>query len=190
MKGITRTARKHESYHGRPVGLQGGPPRREPAPVAIVTNRNTRLGTPRRCHDHHTPDRHRRHASCHELEQALEPLGQPALSRPPDLPVGPQARRHRLRADERSQPRAPRTARSRRFSIDDARRRPAQEQSVDGTTQFLLRLADGKHIESVFIPEHRRRSREPVTFCLSTQVGCAMRCALLPDRQDGHRSAT
>jgi 23S rRNA (adenine2503-C2)-methyltransferase len=47
-----------------------------------------------------------------------------------------------------------------------------KERSVDGTTKFLLRLADGKHIESVYIPDTPGH-----TFCLSTQVGCAMRCA-------------
>jgi 23S rRNA (adenine2503-C2)-methyltransferase len=47
-----------------------------------------------------------------------------------------------------------------------------QERSSDGTTKFLLRLADGKHIESVFIPDTPAQ-----TFCLSTQVGCAMKCA-------------
>jgi 23S rRNA (adenine2503-C2)-methyltransferase len=47
-----------------------------------------------------------------------------------------------------------------------------QERSEDGTTKFLLRLADGKHIESVFIPDTPAQ-----TFCISTQVGCAMKCA-------------
>jgi len=47
-----------------------------------------------------------------------------------------------------------------------------QERSVDGTTKFLLRLGDGKLIESVFIPD-----TPSMTFCLSTQVGCAMKCA-------------
>ena len=45
------------------------------------------------------------------------------------------------------------------------------ERSTDGTTKFLLRLADGKHIESVYIPDTPSN-----TFCVSTQVGCAMRC--------------
>ena len=50
------------------------------------------------------------------------------------------------------------------------------ERSADGTMKFLLRLADGRHIESVSIPESDG-GRERVTFCISTQVGCAMRCA-------------
>ena len=47
----------------------------------------------------------------------------------------------------------------------------AREQSSDGTTKVLLRLHDGRFIESVFIPDTPAN-----TFCLSTQVGCAMRC--------------
>jgi 23S rRNA (adenine2503-C2)-methyltransferase len=46
-----------------------------------------------------------------------------------------------------------------------------RETSADGTTKFLLRLEDGQLIESVFIPDTPAN-----TFCLSTQVGCAMRC--------------
>src|SRR5437867_3280960 len=47
-----------------------------------------------------------------------------------------------------------------------------REKSSDGTEKFLLRLADGRHIESVFIPD-----TPSMTFCLSTQVGCAIACA-------------
>jgi 23S rRNA (adenine2503-C2)-methyltransferase len=47
-----------------------------------------------------------------------------------------------------------------------------REISSDRTEKFLLRLADGRHIESVFIPD-----TPAMTFCISTQVGCAMACA-------------
>jgi 23S rRNA (adenine2503-C2)-methyltransferase len=47
-----------------------------------------------------------------------------------------------------------------------------RERSADGTTKFLLQLADGSFIESVFIPDTPSQ-----TFCISTQVGCAMHCA-------------
>jgi 23S rRNA (adenine2503-C2)-methyltransferase len=47
-----------------------------------------------------------------------------------------------------------------------------RERSVDGTEKFLLRLGDGRTIESVFIPDTPSN-----TFCISTQVGCAMACA-------------
>jgi 23S rRNA (adenine2503-C2)-methyltransferase len=43
--------------------------------------------------------------------------------------------------------------------------------SEDGTEKFLLTLVDGRHIESVFIPDTPNQ-----TFCVSTQVGCAMGC--------------
>ena len=43
--------------------------------------------------------------------------------------------------------------------------------SRDGTTKFLLSLADGQRIESVLIPE-----KDHFTLCLSTQVGCALGC--------------
>ena len=46
-----------------------------------------------------------------------------------------------------------------------------REKSIDGTEKFLLRLADGRTIESVFIPD-----TPSMTFCISTQVGCAMAC--------------
>ena len=47
----------------------------------------------------------------------------------------------------------------------------AREQSSDGTRKFRLVLADGRTIESVFIPD-----TPALTFCVSTQVGCAMQC--------------
>lgn len=43
--------------------------------------------------------------------------------------------------------------------------------SRDGTRRYLLEVAPGERIESVFIPEERRD-----TFCISTQVGCAVGC--------------
>src|SRR5512138_2728262 len=46
-----------------------------------------------------------------------------------------------------------------------------RERSLDGTEKFLLGLADGCQIESVFIPD-----TPAMTLCLSTQVGCAMAC--------------
>jgi 23S rRNA (adenine2503-C2)-methyltransferase len=45
------------------------------------------------------------------------------------------------------------------------------EQSVDGTRKFVFQLEDGRKIESVFIPD-----TPSMTFCISTQVGCAMAC--------------
>ncbi len=48
----------------------------------------------------------------------------------------------------------------------------SRERSTDGTEKFLLQLYDGLRIESVFIPDTPAN-----TFCVSTQVGCAMACA-------------
>ncbi len=48
----------------------------------------------------------------------------------------------------------------------------ARDVSADGTTKFVLALGDGRRIESVYIPDTPRQ-----TFCISTQVGCAMKCA-------------
>ena len=47
-----------------------------------------------------------------------------------------------------------------------------RERSADGTEKFVLQLADDRRIESVFIPD-----TPAMTFCISTQVGCAMACA-------------
>lgn len=43
--------------------------------------------------------------------------------------------------------------------------------SRDGTEKFLWKLADGEAVESVLIPEGKRR-----TLCISSQVGCALGC--------------
>src|SRR4051794_14230495 len=44
-------------------------------------------------------------------------------------------------------------------------------ESEDGTRRFLLRLDDGESIESVIIPGNDR-----LTFCISSQAGCALAC--------------
>jgi 23S rRNA (adenine2503-C2)-methyltransferase len=48
----------------------------------------------------------------------------------------------------------------------------ARQRSRDGTEKFLFRLHDGQAIETVAIPEGRR-----LTLCISSQAGCALRCA-------------
>ena len=47
-----------------------------------------------------------------------------------------------------------------------------RSRSHDGTVKYLFRLGDGATVESVFIPEARRR-----TICMSTQAGCPLKCA-------------
>ena len=47
----------------------------------------------------------------------------------------------------------------------------AHQVSSDGTEKFLWGLSDGQAVESVLIPEGKRR-----TLCISSQVGCALGC--------------
>jgi len=46
-----------------------------------------------------------------------------------------------------------------------------QTSETQGTSKFLIRMHDGRFVETVLIPEARR-----VTVCLSSQVGCALDC--------------
>ena len=55
-----------------------------------------------------------------------------------------------------------------------------RERSSDGTEKFLFTLSDGRTIESVFIPD-----TPALTLCVSTQVGCAMRCGFCLTGQMG-----
>lgn len=56
----------------------------------------------------------------------------------------------------------------------------ASRTAPDGTTKFLFRGADGKEIESVWLPYPDR-----VTVCISSQVGCAMACSFCATGQLG-----
>jgi 23S rRNA (adenine2503-C2)-methyltransferase len=47
-----------------------------------------------------------------------------------------------------------------------------EQVSIDGTRKWLLRLDDGKEIETVYIPEEDRG-----TLCISSQVGCTLTCS-------------
>jgi len=57
-----------------------------------------------------------------------------------------------------------------------------EQVSADGTRKFLWRLADGEAIESVLIPSAGRR-----TLCISSQAGCALRCAFCATGRMGFR---
>ncbi len=48
----------------------------------------------------------------------------------------------------------------------------SEQVSTDGTRKFLFGLGDGQTIETVAIPD-----RDRMTFCISSQAGCALRCA-------------
>lgn len=49
----------------------------------------------------------------------------------------------------------------------------ARQVAADGTTKLLLRLGDGRTVESVLMPDFRA---DRAAGCLSSQVGCAMGC--------------
>ena len=53
--------------------------------------------------------------------------------------------------------------------------------SADGVSKLLLELHDGEHIEMAIIPAGDGR----VTFCLSTQVGCPVRCRFCASGKNG-----
>jgi 23S rRNA (adenine2503-C2)-methyltransferase len=62
----------------------------------------------------------------------------------------------------------------------------ARTPAPDGTEKFLFELADGAHIEAVYILESRKTpswtdpetpGASRVTICLSSQAGCAVDCA-------------
>jgi 23S rRNA (adenine2503-C2)-methyltransferase len=54
--------------------------------------------------------------------------------------------------------------------------------SRDGTEKFLWTLGDGEAIESVLIPEGKRR-----TLCISSQAGCALGCVFCATGRMGFR---
>lgn len=56
----------------------------------------------------------------------------------------------------------------------------ADRLSVDGTRKWVLRLADGNCIETVYIPEPRRG-----TLCVSSQVGCQLNCSFCATARQG-----
>ncbi len=55
-----------------------------------------------------------------------------------------------------------------------------EQPALDGTTKWLIELADGQRIETVFIPEGER-----ATLCVSSQVGCALDCSFCSTAQQG-----
>ena len=59
--------------------------------------------------------------------------------------------------------------------------KPASENiSADGTRKWLLALADGNCVETVFIPEANRG-----TLCVSSQVGCSLNCTFCATGRQG-----
>lgn len=52
--------------------------------------------------------------------------------------------------------------------------------SKDGTVKYLFPTASGKHVETVYIPDHDR-----ATLCVSSQVGCKMNCLFCQTGKQG-----
>jgi 23S rRNA (adenine2503-C2)-methyltransferase len=59
--------------------------------------------------------------------------------------------------------------------------RVSESPRSEGTKKALFRLADGETVESVLI-----RDRERSTICLSTQVGCAVKCTFCATGMSGY----
>jgi 23S rRNA (adenine2503-C2)-methyltransferase len=54
------------------------------------------------------------------------------------------------------------------------------QRSKDGTVKYLFPAADGKYVETVYIPD-----KERATLCVSSQVGCKMNCAFCQTGKQG-----
>jgi len=54
------------------------------------------------------------------------------------------------------------------------------QKSKDGTIKYLFPTASGKHVETVYIPDHDR-----ATLCVSSQVGCKMNCLFCQTGKQG-----
>ena len=63
-----------------------------------------------------------------------------------------------------------RSAMAERFTIETPRI-ASRFPSIDGTVRYLIALPGGGEVEAVAIPERGR-----MTFCISSQVGCALAC--------------
>ena len=56
----------------------------------------------------------------------------------------------------------------------------SEQKSSDGTIKWAMDIGDGQLVETVFIPEKERN-----TLCISTQVGCPIKCAFCRTGKSG-----
>lgn len=63
----------------------------------------------------------------------------------------------------------------------------SSSESKDGTTKLLLELKDGARVETVLIPALNKAGEIRWSQCLSTQVGCPMKCAFCATGKMGFR---
>lgn len=54
------------------------------------------------------------------------------------------------------------------------------QKSKDGTIKYLFPTISGKHVETVYIPDHER-----ATLCVSSEVGCKMNCLFCQTGKQG-----
>ena len=59
----------------------------------------------------------------------------------------------------------------------------ASQKSADGTVKYLFPVADGRNVESVYIPDKDR-----ATLCVSSQSGCKMNCYFCATGKMGFKS--
>ncbi|MEO6739763.1 MAG: 23S rRNA (adenine(2503)-C(2))-methyltransferase RlmN [Chthoniobacteraceae bacterium] len=65
---------------------------------------------------------------------------------------------------------------------NEAARLAMRQVAEDGTSKLLLRLGDGRTVESVLMPDYHP---ERAAGCISSQVGCAMGCDFCATTQTG-----
>lgn len=63
----------------------------------------------------------------------------------------------------------------------------ATQTAADGTCKFLLRFPDGASAETVLIPAENRMGAIRWSQCLSTQIGCPMKCSFCATGQMGFK---
>lgn len=80
----------------------------------------------------------------------------------------------------RNLPKNLRHALSERFVVGRAAPRDVQR-SADGTVKYLFPTLSGDFLETVYIPDGKR-----ATLCVSSQVGCKMRCAFCMTGRQGY----
>jgi 23S rRNA (adenine2503-C2)-methyltransferase len=105
-----------------------------------------------------------------ELREVLTQLGEPAY-RAAQVSEWLHRRRAMGFGDMTNLPLALRRSLAKHFKVTRVSKLKDTVSAADGTAKYVLGLADGARIESVFLPHPRG-----ATLCISTQVGCAYRC--------------
>ena len=106
------------------------------------------------------------------LIEAGTPEAQATMRVGADLAVALPPRRPRLRGDDATSPRRYREHAGGARSRIERPEIVTRQVSADGTRKYLLRIAGGHEVETVYIPEADRG-----TLCVSSQVGCTLTCS-------------